>query len=129
MSKWAMKLSQYLVIGTLIVSMGGHLALLQTIAWGNMLADFSSKASLSEAVEKTFSGEHPCSLCKVVRKSKDGDEKRPLLKSEMKLEVALPVPVKIPFPLVSDLVFLVTEYTGTYGEVYLARPMQPPRAA
>lgn len=109
--------------------MGGHLALLQTIAWGNMLVDFSSRSSLSEAVEKTFDGEHPCALCKVVRKSKSEEEKKPLLKSEMKMEVILPAPVKLPFPRSTELEFRVTEYSGAFAEVCLAVPLQPPRAA
>lgn len=108
--------------------MGGHLALLQTFAWGNMLVDFSSKGSLSEAMDKTFDGEHPCPLCKAVKKSKSEEDKKPLLKSEIKMEVALPVPVKVPFPQSTEVVFSVTEYSGTYAEVYLAVPMQPPRA-
>jgi hypothetical protein len=107
--------------------MGGHLALLQTIAWGNMLVDFSSRSSISEAVEKTFDGEHPCHLCKVVRKSKSEEEKKPLLKSEMKMEVILPAPVKVPFPRGTAVVFRVTEYSGTFAEVCLAVPLQPPR--
>ncbi len=127
MSKWALRASQYLLVGILLVSMGGHLALLQTVAWGNMLVNFSSSSSLSEAVGKTFDGEHPCELCKVVTKSKSQDEKKPLLKSEMKMEVALPV--KVPFPRFSEVAFRVTEYAGTFAEVYLALPMQPPRAA
>jgi hypothetical protein len=128
MSKWALRASQYLLIGALLVSMGGHLALLQTIAWGNMLVDYSSKGSFSEAVDKTFDGEHPCHLCKVVKKSKSEEEKKPLLKSEMKWEVAMPAPVKVQFPRSTELGFRVTEYSGTYGEVHLAVPMQPPRA-
>jgi hypothetical protein len=128
MSKWALRTSQYLLIGTLLVSMGGHLALLQTIAWGNMLVDYSSKGSLTEAVGKTFDGEHPCHLCKVVKKSKSEEKKKPLLKSEMKWEVAMPAPVKVPFPQSVELAFRVTEYSGNYREVHLALPMQPPRA-
>lgn len=129
MSKQALRAGQYLLIGALIVSMGGHLALLQTIAWGNMLVDFSSRSSLSEAVEKTFDGEHPCALCKVVRKSKSEEEKKPLLKSEMKMEVILPAPVKVPFPRGTAVVFGVTEYSGTFVEVCLAVPTRPPRTA
>ena len=93
-----------------------------------MLVEFSSSSSLTEAVGKTFDGEHPCELCKVVKKTKDGEEKKPLLKSEMKLEVALPIPVSVPQPSFSDIAFRVTEYEGTFGEIYLAVPMQPPRA-
>src|SRR5688572_7907469 len=128
MSKWALRASQYFLIMTLLVSMGGHLALLQTIAWGNMLADFSSETSLVEAMDKTFSGEHPCPLCKVVKKSKSEEEKKPLLKSEMKMEIALPVPVKVPFPKSSELAFGVTEHAGDFTEVDLPVPMQPPRS-
>ncbi|GAA5120847.1 hypothetical protein GCM10023212_15100 [Luteolibacter yonseiensis] len=129
MSKWALRAGQYLLVGILLVSMGGHLALLQTIAWGNMLVEFSNTSSLTEAVGKTFDGEHPCELCKVVKKSKTEEERKPLLKSEMKLEVALPVPVRVPQPRYDELEFIVTEYAGTFGAVYHAVPMQPPRAA
>lgn len=127
MSKWALRASQYLLIGTLLVSMGGHLALLQTIAWGNMLVEFSSTASFSEAVDKTFDGEHPCPLCKVVKKSKSEEDQKPLLKAEMKWEVALPAPVKMPFPRCTELAFQVTAFSRTFAEVHLAVPMQPPR--
>ena len=127
MSKWALRAGQYFLIATLLVSMGGHLALLQTIAWGNMLVDYSSKGSFSEAVDKTFDGEHPCHLCKVVKKSKSEEEKKPLLKSEMKWEVALPAAIQVPFPRGTEIAFRVPEYSGSFGEVFLAVPMQPPR--
>jgi hypothetical protein len=128
MSKWALRAGQFLLIGTLLVSMGGHFALLQTIAWGNMLVEYSSKGSLTEAVGKTFDGEHPCHLCKVVKKSKSEEKKKPLLKSEMKWEVAMPAPVRVPVPWSTELEFRVTEYSGTFVEIHLAVPMQPPRA-
>jgi hypothetical protein len=129
MSKWVFRASQYLLIGTLLVSMGGHLALLQTVAWGNMLVQFSNQGSFSEAVDKTFDGDHPCHLCKVVKKSKSEEEKKPVIKAELKWEVALPVPVRVPLPRGTDLVFRVTEYSGTFAQVHLAVPMQPPRDA
>ena len=124
-----LRASRYLLIVTWLVSMGGHLAMLQAVAWSNMLVDFTSKGSFSEAVNKTFDGEHPCAMCKAVKKSKSEEDKKPLLKSEMKMEVALPVPVKVPFPRSTELVFSVTGYTVTFSEVHLAVPMQPPRAA
>lgn len=129
MPKWLQSAGKMLLVATLIVSMGGHLALVQTVAWGTMLMDFSSDASFSEAVGKTFDGEHPCELCKVVKKSKESEEKKPLLKSEMKLEIALPAPVKVPFPRSTEVVFLTSVFSSDFTEVYLAVPMQPPRAA
>ena len=78
MSKRALRAGQYLLIGALIISMGGHWALLQTIAWGNMLVDFSSQSSISEAVEKTFDGEHPCEMCKSISKGRESEKRGPL---------------------------------------------------
>lgn len=128
MSKLALRISQYLLIGTLLVSMGGHLALLQTVAWSNMLVEFSSKGSFLEAMDKTFDGEHPCPLCKAVKQSKSEEDKKPLLKSEMKLEVAIPAPLKVPFPCSTELAFSVTEYMGTYTKIFRSVRIQPPRA-
>jgi len=54
MSEWALRLIQFFLIGALMVSMGGHLAILQTFAWGNMLMSYSTETSLSDAVDKTF---------------------------------------------------------------------------
>jgi hypothetical protein len=127
MPKQVLRAGQYLLIGALIISMGGHFALLQTIAWGNMLVDFSSKSSIAEAVEKTFDGGHPCSLCKALKKSKSEDEKKPVLRSESRMEVILPVSVKVPFPRSTAVTFRVTEYCGSFAEVFLAVPTPPPR--
>lgn len=130
MPKWLHSVGKMLLVATLIVSMGGHLALVQTVAWGTMLMNFSSQeASFSEAVGKTFDGEHPCELCKVVKKSKESEEKKPLLKAEMKMDITLPAPVRVPFPRSTDAVFLTSAFTADFTAVYLAVPMQPPRAA
>lgn len=129
MPKWLLSLGKLLLVGTLMVSMGGHFALLQTIAWGNMLVSYSNEATFSEAVAKTFDGDHPCELCHVVKKSKDEEKQKPLLKSDMKLDVALPVPIKIQFPQGEDIVASVTSYTGSFGEVCLPVPVHPPRWA
>ena len=128
MSKWMFAAGRWLLLGLLLVSMGGHLVLMQTVAWSRMLADFSSQSSFKEAVAKTFDGEHPCAMCKVVKKSKsEEDKKAPLLKAEMKMEIALAPAVTVPAPKFIDCEPAATAYSGRYGEVYLALPMQPPR--
>src|SRR5258708_6190788 len=38
---------------------GGHWAVLQTVAWAQMLRDYSKDATVTEAVAKTFSGDAP----------------------------------------------------------------------
>jgi hypothetical protein len=128
MSKLARRASHYLLIGTLLVSLGGHLALLQTVAWGSMLVGFSRTESLEEAAKKTFDGKHPCHLCKVVKESKSQEERKPLVKSEMKLDVVLPLPVFLKEPRSVPVVTLPPVYLNRDSDVSLGVPLQPPRA-
>lgn len=51
------------------LSVGGHLAILQGIAWTNMVRDFAKLDPLGTAIEKTLSGQHPCSLCEEITKA------------------------------------------------------------
>ena len=67
---------------------GGHWAVLQTVAWAQMLRDYSKDATMVEAVEKTFSGEAPCSMCKLITKARQQEEKAPAtVKVDKKAEV------------------------------------------
>lgn len=128
MAKVVRRMSQYLLIGTLVVSLGGHLALLQTLAWGTMLVEFSRTESMREAAKKTFDGEHPCALCKVVKESKSQEERKPLVKSEMKLDVVLPLPLLLKKPCGVPVVMLLPGYLDRDSNVTLGVPLQPPRA-
>ena len=47
----------------LLMAMQGPLALLQVVAWGGMLVNYSREGSFIVAVERTFNGENPCALC------------------------------------------------------------------
>jgi hypothetical protein len=67
---------------------GGHWAVFQTIAWAQMLRDYSRNASLAEAVEKTFSGKAPCAMCCSIAEEKQKEEKAPAtFKVDKKAEV------------------------------------------
>lgn len=69
------------------VLVGGHWAVLQTVAWAGMLRTYSQSDGLVAGVEKTFSGEHPCKMClKVQAGKKQEEQKIPLLKVEKKAE-------------------------------------------
>lgn len=87
---------------------GGHWAMLQGVAWATMVHDFSRNGSLTQAVEKTFDGKHPCAMCKKIAKAKNSDasgENAPVtVKIDKKAEVfvkapgsELPTPVSRPF--------------------------------
>lgn len=70
--------------------LGGHIAVFQTIAWAQMIRDYSKDASIAEAVDKTFSGKAPCAMCKSIAKEKQKEEKAPAtVKLEKKAEIFL----------------------------------------
>jgi hypothetical protein len=69
------RLGHVLLIVALLVATGGHWALLQTVAWTNMLASNLRTSSFEEAVVKTFDGKHPCSLCKQIAQGKKSEKK------------------------------------------------------
>ncbi len=67
---------------------GGHWAVLQGIAWVQMVHQYSQYVSVAEAVEKTFSGEAPCSMCKKIAAAKHKEEKAPAtVKLDKKAEI------------------------------------------
>ncbi len=67
---------------------GGHWAVLQTVAWTQMVAAYSQKVSLAEAVGKTLSGEAPCSMCKSIAEGRQKEEQAPAtVKLDKKAEV------------------------------------------
>ena len=78
------RLSQLLVVLTLTLSLGGHWALLQSVAWTNMLADNLRTESFAEAVSKTFDGKHPCPLCKAIKAGKKSEEDKEASMSALK---------------------------------------------
>ncbi len=65
-----------LVLVAFIFSSGGEWAVLQCVAWVNMIREYSEMVPLSQAVEMTFSGEYPCALCKVIAEKKQSENSR-----------------------------------------------------
>lgn len=107
--------------------MGGHLALLQTIAWGTMILSFSDKGSLEEAVGKTFDGEHPCELCKLVKETKREEEKKPVMLAVKKQDVVLASSIMAPVPRGTDHMVVSTPYGRWVPEGYREVLLRPPR--
>lgn len=75
----------------LVLSLGLHWALLQTVAWTGMLVSFSRDGSFVEAVNKTFDGNHPCSLCKAIAKGRAAEkqQEQKQIKTGGKLELGV----------------------------------------
>jgi hypothetical protein len=66
---------------------GGQWLMLQSVAWVNMVRDYSQNATLSQAFTKTFDGNHPCPLCRFIQKEK----------AAQNAPKAVPSPQKNPF--------------------------------
>lgn len=89
-----------LCYGLIVILTGGHLAVLQTIAWAGMLTTRTMATSWSEATASTFSGDAPCELCKAVAQMKAAEQPNapdrappntdPLLSLWIKKEVSTP---------------------------------------
>jgi len=84
---------------------GGHWAVLQSVAWGQMLWGYvQDDVPVVEAVAKTFNGENPCALCTSVKKGRQEEKKAPQsLSVQEKVEVFLvefsnSLPPRIPSP-------------------------------
>jgi hypothetical protein len=70
------RLAQGILVLALILSIGAHWAVLQSAAWAGMIYNYSQQTTLSRAVTLTFSGDKPCSLCKVVEQGKAQERER-----------------------------------------------------
>ena len=69
------RLPRVLIALALAASIGLHWTLLQSVAWVGMVVTYSQKATFTQAIEKTFNGKHPCSLCKQIAKGKHSEKK------------------------------------------------------
>jgi hypothetical protein len=67
--------AKLLLVSALMLSLGAHWMLLQSVAWMGMMVNYSKDAPFLEAVSKTFDGRHPCRLCQVVHQGR-ADEKK-----------------------------------------------------
>jgi hypothetical protein len=115
-----------LLILVLLAATGAHWGALQSVAWTRMLAENLRTSSLADAVSRTFDGQHPCSLCKVIASAK---------KSEKKTEFPQPL-TKLEFPLTAQslLLFAPTRFQlvpigNEFVEVISQPPPQPPPRA
>ncbi len=70
---------------------GGHWAAAQCVAWGKMLAANSARYGTAAGVERTFSGRHPCGMCKKVQSGRQAEDERkpPLAKLEKKGDLGI----------------------------------------
>jgi hypothetical protein len=116
------KLSRCLLVLTLCVSLGFHWGLLQSVAWVGMMVNYSRQGSLQDAVAKTFDGQHPCPLCKLVREGKQCEKKPEAQQNVKQIDLFADQAATFDFPPLPAPVFpaprLIPSRTGT--------PLLPP---
>lgn len=70
------RFGHWMLVAALLAAIGGHWALLQSFAWATMLADNLQTHSVTESIERTFDGKHPCRCCRAIAAGRQ-TEKRP----------------------------------------------------
>lgn len=64
------KLSLITMLTAWLLATGSHWDLVQTFAWGRMIATYSQTMSLAQAVELTFTPDNLCGVCESVSEAK-----------------------------------------------------------
>src|SRR6185503_1214165 len=70
------RIAKVLVVGALVCAIGGHWAVLQSVAWVGMFVKFSQSDPLMPALVKTFDGKPPCTLCLLIATGKKSEKKQ-----------------------------------------------------
>ena len=111
------------MIAALVLATGAHWAALQTVAWTTMLANNLQDESFSEAVSKTFDGEHPCCLCKAIAAGKKSEKKSEAVSPAMKMEFP---PARENFALAAPAAFQFLPLENFFAKSRLQKPLLPP---
>jgi hypothetical protein len=120
------RFSRIVTFIALLQILGGHWAILQTAAWVGMVVSYTqSDSSLPEALKKTFDGDHPCVVCKMVKSGRASEEKKDLSYEVVKLDAVLADQIELPAP-ARENYYLVTLLRRIPGGAWPV-PTPPPR--
>jgi len=111
------------MILAVLAATGTHWTVLQSIAWTRMLADNLGSSSLTEAVQKTFDGKHPCCLCKAIASGKKSEQKKEYTAQLQKLEFPL---VRENLILIAPSNFQLLPQANTFAHSLTQKPPTPP---
>lgn len=115
------RLGQILSLVALFAICGGHWAVLQTVAWTQMLRDYSKDSGIVVAIQQTFSGERPCTMCKTITNERQKENQLPaaidlVKKFEVLLMVGLafalkPIGGKFTYPPAREFLFALLTFS------------------
>jgi len=121
------RIGQFLLTLALVGALGGHWAVLQTVAWSSMLAENLRQSTFTAAVSQTFDGKHPCQLCHAISAGKKSEQKPEFQFGGKKLEFTV-VAAAVGFFAPQDY-YLLPEVCDLLAGRSLAPPLPPPRPA
>ncbi|SKA85992.1 hypothetical protein SAMN02745166_01232 [Prosthecobacter debontii] len=121
------RLSRWVVVAAVCLSLGLQWTMLQGIAWTGMLITFASEGSLMEAVSKTFDGEHPCPLCKAVEAGQKHDQQKSADAPKKKMEAILVFAIQTVAP--ASKIEAFPQFIQQGERRAMMPPRQPPRFA
>ena len=81
------KASRLIVILALLASVGGHWAVLQSVAWTRMIIERTHADSFVTAVKTTLDGDHPCDMCKRITEGKQSERQEEKVQVNVKLDM------------------------------------------
>ena len=127
MALFLRKASRLIVILALLASVGGHWALLQSVAWTRMIIERTHTESFTVAVQTTLDGEHPCDLCKRITEGKQHERQPEQAQVKVKMDLLCERRIIAIAPPSQPMIF---QSGPTVGTPRAERPpVPPPRAA
>ncbi len=109
----------------LCVTLGFHWGLLQSVAWIGMIVNYSCQGSLKDAMCKTFDGQHPCPLCKLVCEGKKSEKKPEAQQDVKKIDLFAGHALAFDFPPLPAPVFSVPLVRVSRTDTPLLPPPRP----
>lgn len=119
-------LTRFLVLIAAVQLLGGHWAVLQSVAWVGMAIEYAQTDSIPTALAKTFDGAHPCELCHVVSDGQAKEKEHDQAKLVVKLDAVLAPAVVLPPRLVAPAKFF--SQPALPCDHSIAPPTRPPIA-
>jgi hypothetical protein len=125
-SSMTARIARAVVVLALCVSIGAHWVVLQSVAWGRMVVQYSQHVPLSQAVAQTFDGDHPCNLCKRISAAQHSEKKSDAQSVTIKPDLICATRSLILLPRSADFLFATLKINASL--LAHSPPTPPPRS-
>ena len=124
-----LRFGRALMLIAVLLTSGGHWAVLQSLAWANMLADGLRTLPLREAVQRTFDGAHPCEMCMRIHSGRKSEEQQKAVLRNVRFDFPMPAETtkpRVPVRPAEDLQAPATT-ASAIGQPRQEPPVPPPQ--